>query len=280
MGSAAAGAWVVSCAWAKSPPPRLLPSAPTSLERLAVIESFKAKSEGLQKRFEALEHKGEWVMPYRLFRPESSQRLPLVVYLHGSGGQGTDNEKQLALGNIFGTRVWLLPENQERFPCYVVAPQSDRGWVPYDPELMAKGEFKVVPGVGHGVTMALAVVDELRRRYAIDDSRIYVTGQSMGGAGTWNAIASRPDLFAAAAICCGSRSSDDGSGSPQTPVWNFHGESDEVVPVSLSRDRIAARRKAGGQPIASEYTGVGHDVWQWAYTEPELVTWLFAQQRR
>jgi predicted peptidase len=72
--------------------------------------------------------KGELEMPYRLFRPETTGKLPLVVYLHGGGGLGNDNLKQLQFGNIFGTRLWLLPENQKRFPCYVVAPQSDSGW--------------------------------------------------------------------------------------------------------------------------------------------------------
>lgn len=65
-------------------------------------------------------------MPYRLFKPAAAGKLPLVLYLHGSGGQGDDNQKQLGLGNIFGTRVWLLPQNQEKHPCYVVVPQTDR----------------------------------------------------------------------------------------------------------------------------------------------------------
>ena len=81
-----------------------------------MVETFLKRSEGLQDKFEARTHKGKWVMPYRLFRPASGQRLPLVVYLHGSGGLGDDNEKQLGLGNVYGTRVWLLPENQKRFP--------------------------------------------------------------------------------------------------------------------------------------------------------------------
>ncbi len=77
-------------------------------------------------------------MPYRLFQPEAGGKLPLVVYLHGSGGLGNDNEKQLGLGNIFGTRVWLLPENQKVYPCYVLAPQTDRGWIRYDQAEMAE----------------------------------------------------------------------------------------------------------------------------------------------
>ena len=73
--------------------------------RTALIETFKKQSEGLEKKFEAHTHKSDWTMPYRLFRPDVAGKLPLVVYLHGSGGQGDDNLKQLGLGNIFGTRV-------------------------------------------------------------------------------------------------------------------------------------------------------------------------------
>ncbi len=259
--------------------PPLVPGAPNSPARLALIETFKKQSDGLDKKFEARTHKGSWTMPYRLFRPEASVKLPLVIYLHGSGGQGDDNLKQLGLGNIFGTRVCLLPENQKAFPCYVLAPQSNRGWVRYDPAKLEKDEFEMVPGPGQGVAMVLEIIDELRREFPIDDRRIYVMGQSMGGAGTWNLIASRPNFFAAAVPCCGSRSMDDGTASIETPIWNFHGDADQTVPIALSRDRIATRRKAGGHPLSTEYAGVDHNVWEWAFTEPQLLKWMFAQRR-
>jgi predicted peptidase len=244
-----------------------------------LIEAFKKRSDGLETKFEARTHKGDFVMPYRLFRPDMAGKLPLVIYLHGSGGQGDDNEKQLGLGNIFGTRVWLLPENQKRFPCCVLAPQTDRGWVRYDQDELKKGVAKILPGLGQGAGSVLEIVDDLRRELPIDERRIYVMGQSMGGGGAWNVITNRPRFFAAAVICCGSITLDDGTGSAVTPVWNFHGEADKTVPVSVSRERLAARRKAGGRPISTEYAGVDHNVWEWAFTEPELVTWLFAQRR-
>ena len=217
-------------------------------------------------------------MPYRLFRSPGSAKLPLVLYLHGSGGLGDDNEKQLALGNTFGTRVWVLPENQQRFPCHVVAPQTDRGWIRYDPA-QTEGVARPIAGFGDGARLAMEIVEALQHELAIDERRIYVTGQSMGGAGVWNLLHHRPNFFAAAVICCGSDSADDGTGSIATPLWNFHGEADQTVPVSISRRRMAARRKAGGHPLATEYAGVDHNVWQWAYTEPELLPWVFAQRR-
>jgi len=258
--------------------PPLAPGSPISAERLTLIEDFKRKSAGLETKYEARTHKGDWTMPYRLFRPGAKGKLPLVVYLHGSGGQGDDNERQLGLGNIFGTRVWLLPENQQKFPCYVLVPQSNRGWVRYDPEKLKKNEYEIVPGPGQGVSLALEVIDSVRREFPIDDRRIYVTGQSIGGAGTWNMIASRPGFFAAAVPCCGATSKDDGTASLATPLWNFHGDSDQTVPVSLSRERIAARQKAGGHPLSTEFAGVDHNVWEWTYTEPALAEWVFSQR--
>ena len=115
---------------ADSTPP-LAPGAPMSPERTALIDAFKQKSQGIEQKFEARTHKSDWEMPYRLFRPEATSKLPLVLFLHGSGGLGTDNLKQMGLGNVFGTRVFALPENQKSFPCYVVAPQTDRGWMRY-----------------------------------------------------------------------------------------------------------------------------------------------------
>jgi len=250
-----------------------------SPERKALIDEFRNQSEGLDKKFEARTHKSDWAMPYRLFRPEAAGKVPLMMYLHGSGGLGDDNEMQLGLGNIFGTRVWLFPENQKRFPCYVVIPQTDRGWVRYDPAAMTNGTAKAIPGLGDGARLALEIVDGLRREFAIDDRHIYVTGQSMGGAGVWNMLTYHPQFFAAAVICCGSESTEDGTGSIGTALWNFHGDADMTVPVPVSRERIAARRKAGGHPVYTEYAGVDHNVWQWAYTEPELVKWVFAQRR-
>jgi predicted peptidase len=291
IGSASAGAWFAAtqfginfsltpAAFAATDihTPALAPGTPTSAERTALIEAFKKQSEGLEKKFEARTHKSDWVMPYRLFRPQAAGKLPLVVYLHGSGGLGDDNEKQLQLGNIFGTRVWLLPENQKHFPCYVVVPQTDRGWIKYDFSQQGEGPAKELPGFGDGNRLALEIVDHLSHEFPIDDRQIFITGQSMGGAGVWNMIANRPNVFAAAAICCGSVSSEDGTASVETPLWNFHGDSDQTVPVSLSRERMAARRKAGGHPLYTEYPGVDHNVWQWAYTEPELVKWIFSQR--
>lgn len=259
--------------------PSLAPGAPQSPERMAMIDAFKRASEGVDTKFEARTHKSDWDMPYRLFRPEAAGPLPLVLFLHGSGGLGTDNLKQMGLGNVFGTRLWALPDNQKRFPCYVVVPQTDRGWVRYGPPQPGDSVARNVPGLGDGARLALEIVSALQHEFPIDARRIYVTGQSMGGGGTWHMIAQRPNFFAAAVPCCGSATLDDVAPSAGTPLWNFHGNADPTVPVAVSRDRIAALRKAGGRPFHTEYSGVGHNAWEWAYTEPELAHWVFSQHR-
>jgi predicted peptidase len=289
LGCATAGAWFeLECGSAKAlatfsagrdSAPALAPGAPKSPERRALVEAFEKESVGLEKKYEARTHKSGWEMPYRLFRPEGAgkTKLPLVVYLHGSGGLGNDNLKQLGLGNVFGTRVWLLPENQKRYPCYVLAPQTDRGWAKYD---FTKPQGAVLlSGLGEGARLTLEIIEGLSKEFAIDDRRIYVTGQSMGGSGTWHITAQRPKFFAAAIPCCGAETDEDAVASIGTPIWNFHGDKDPAVPVQLSRDRIAALQKAGGHPIYTEYAGVEHNAWEWAYTEPELVKWVFAQTR-
>jgi predicted peptidase len=284
LGSTSAGAWLAANLTIRNVPevaahdstPPLAPGSPNSPERTALIDAFKNQSEGLEKKYEARTHKSDWTMPYRFFRPEASGKLPLIMYLHGSGGLGDDNLKQLSLGNVFGTRVWLLPENQKNFPCFVVVPQTDRGWSKYD---LSKEPGEPLPGLGDGNKLALEIIDKLIHEFPIDDRRIYVTGQSMGGVGVWNIVGNRPKFFAAGVPICSSISPDDGTGSLETPLWVFHGDSDQTVPVSASRDRVAARRKAGGHPLYTEYAGVDHNSWQWAYTEPELPKWLFAQHR-
>jgi predicted peptidase len=247
---------------------------------MALIEAFEKSTAGLSRHFEARTHTTSegWAMPYRLFRPEASGRLPLVLYLHGAGGSGDDNRKQIEGSNLFGVFLWALPETQRRHPCYVLAPQTDRRWLRYG-VVPSTGRRGLVPGFGQGAAAAVEVLEALRGEFAIDEHRIYVTGNSMGGAGAWHMVAHRADVFAAAVACCGGPTAESGAENPGVPVWNFHGDADTAVPVEVSRERIEARRKAGGKPLYTEYPGVGHNVSRWAYTEPALPEWLFARRR-
>jgi predicted peptidase len=221
-------------------------------------------------------------MPFRLFRASASSggKVPLILYLHGAGGLGNDNTKQIRGGNLFGSHLWALPENQRRFPCYIVAPQTSFGWIRYDGPRTPDGPRpKAVPGLGEGAGIVLGIVSLLMKEFPIDASRIYVMGNSMGGGGTWHILAHRSDLFAAGVPVAAGATADDPAAALKVPVWNFHGDADQTVSVEISRTRISALRKAGGAPLYTEYPGVGHNACDWAFTEPALIDWLFAQKK-
>lgn len=264
-----------------APAPALLPFAPLSDERWAPIEAFKKEAPPLAAGFEKGTHTsalGE-TMPYRLFRPvvEPGKKYPLVLFLHGSSGSGTDNEKQLDRANWFGSLVWALPGNQKRHPCFILAPQSDVNWPPV--RLIRDQLPEILPGLGAGARQALEILDDLLSREPIDRKRIYVTGHSMGGAGTWHMLAQRPDLFAAGVPVAGRAHLPSVQAAAKVPVWCFHGVKDEVESVETSRLILATLQAAGGRPLYTEYPDVKHNSFLWAYTEPALVEWLFAQHR-
>lgn len=260
--------------------PKLLPDPPQSDARWAPIENFKKAAPPLAASYEARSYQdktGE-VMPYRLFRPriEPGRLYPLVLFLHGSSGSGTDNQKQLDRANWFGGLVWALPENQMRHPCFVVAPQSNENWPPVR---FVKGQRPIIlTGPGRD-RLAIEIVEQLASELPVDRTRIYVTGHSMGGAGTWHVLAERPDLFAAGVPVCGCANLSTLPKLKDIPIWNFHGAADDVEPVETSRRIVDILRKAGGRPLVTEYPEVGHNVFMWVYTEPALIEWLFSQHR-
>jgi|WetSurMetagenome_2_1015567.scaffolds.fasta_scaffold04186_4 predicted peptidase len=264
-----------------APTPALLPWAPQSGERCAPIEAFKKEAPPLAARFERGSHtsaQGE-VMPYRLFRPKvgPGKKYPLVLFLHGSSGSGTDNELQLQKANMFGSVLWTLPRNQEKHPCFVLVPQSEVNWPPV--KLVPDKLPEILPGLGAGCRLAVEIVEGLLAKEPIDPTRIYVTGHSMGGAGTWTLISLRPDLFAAGVPVAGRADLGEIPGAARVAVWSFHGLKDEVEPVQTSREILAALQASGGKPLYTEYPEVEHNSFMWAYTEPALVEWLFSQKR-
>jgi predicted peptidase len=126
---------------------------------------------------------------------------------------------------------------------------------------------------------ALEAMDELVEKHPIDLDRIYVTGQSMGGAGTFGAISSRPDTFAAAIPVAGGWDPKDADKIKHIAIWAFHGDKDKTVPTDYSRVMVEAIRNAGGSPKYTEYEGVRHNSWSKAYASPETWNWLFMQKR-
>jgi predicted esterase len=168
----------------------------------------------------------------------------------------------------YGQRIGFL--EGDRLPEY--------RWVNTD--WAAKTPHTLPAQPSHPMRLTLGLLGELQKQYAIDPSRIYVTGLSMGGYGTWDIIARRPDLFAAAIPVCGGGDPLTAPAIARLPLWAFHGGNDGVVPTVRTRLMIEALTAAGATPRYTEYPGVGHDSWNRAYAEPDLVAWLFAQRRK
>jgi predicted peptidase len=216
-------------------------------------------------------------MPYRLLLPkdlESGHRRPLVLFFHGAGERGVDNQKQL----IHGTSLFLKPENRDRFPCLVVAPQCPEGeqWVDM-PWGADSGERPEKPSPA--MRLALAILDSVIQEHPVDTNRLYVTGLSMGGYATWDCVTRFPGRFAAAAPVCGGGDERTVTGAvARVPVWAFHSDDDGVVKFKRTANMIQAMRDASGHPRFSAYSGLGHNAWDKAYSEPELLPWMFAQR--
>ena len=198
--------------------------------------------------------------------PETGAKLPLVVTLHGVGGRGKDNWEN----NCAANGVLTKPEMRQKYPCYVLAPTCARKEVWWGTKGLTGKER--LPDV-------FELIESLLKELPIDPDRVYVTGQSMGGFGTFGAVGQRPGLFAAAAPVCGGFDPARAKLFAHRPVWVFHGDKDPTVPALRSREMIEALKKAGGEPKYTEYPGVGHNSWTRAYGEEELWTWLFAQRR-
>jgi predicted peptidase len=205
---------------------------------------------------------------YRLFKPAQptvTNSYPLVVCLHG-GGATQDFEQLLkCLSPIFafGPARFVSVDEQARHPAFVLVPWSGLdGWDE------------------NNLHLIVGLVGALRREFPIDPKRLYVTGQSMGGFGTWRMIEKWPELFAAAVPICGGGDPGLAHNAKRVAIWAFHGSKDGIVPVTETRRMIEALQRAGGTPIYWEYQGATHaDTAERAYCEPALLEWLFAQSR-
>ena len=213
---------------------------------------------------------------YQVFVPQDwtkKKKWPVVLFLHGAGERGDDGLIQTEVG--IGTAI---RRNRSRFPAVVVMPQCRKnGW--WAESTMAD--------------VAMAALAEAQKEFSGDRTRIYLTGLSMGGYGTWYLAGKYPGKFAAVAPICGGilvpdmarlQSPDDNSPYAEaakkigkTPVWIFHGGDDPVVPVTESRRMNEAMKTLGGELHYTEYPGVGHNSWEKAYAEPELLTWMLSK---
>ena len=214
-------------------------------------------------------------LPYRLYVPvgyDASRKYPLVLFLHGSGERGNDNRSQLTWT---ASMVFVQPPAQAKYPCFMVAPQcpTTDSWigVPFSSSIAQ------TPNPTVSLRVAMEILDSLKTEFSLDPAKQYITGLSMGGFGTWDAITRYPGKFAAAIPICGGGDPSKAGGTASTPIWAFHSTDDSTIDVAASRNMVAALRAAGGSPLYTEYNGYGHFSWNPAYNESGLLPWLFAQ---
>lgn len=230
--------------------------------------------------FEYRSHKNSAIasysMPYRLFIPEDydpGKTYPLVLFLHGAGERGNDNNIQVDANR--GARLWAEAENQASHPCFVLSPQcpADKQWVNTN---WSFGSYSInnVP-MSTELKMVKDIIETLMTNYKIDVNQLYITGLSMGGYGTWDFIERYPDMFRAAAPICGAGDPSKAGLIKDVNIWCFHSSDDGTVPVSGTRDMVKALNTAGGNVKYTEYDNWGHASWIPAYDNPDLVSWMF-----
>jgi predicted peptidase len=213
-----------------------------------------------------------------------NKKYPVILFLHGAGERGKDNEKQLK----WGADLFLDSANRAKYPAFVIFPQcpENRTWANMKRDLDGSadslGNFvfysagsEVVP-----LRLAMKLIDSLSKTAQADPDRIYVGGLSMGGMGTFEILWRKPHFFAAAfAICGGGDPNKVGVYAKDFPIWVFHGGADNVVPVSNSRLMVNSLKAAGAKVKYTEYPGVGHNSWSNAFAEPDFLEWLFQQKK-
>lgn len=201
-------------------------------------------------------------LDYLLYLPSdyasSKEDFPLILFLHGAGERGDD----LELVKIHG--IPKVVEQQKDFPFITISPQcpADKWWV--DPWL---------------IEALNALLEETMTKYRVDKSRVYLTGLSMGGFGTWYLSMAYPEKFAAIAPVCGGGMPWMAFRIKDLPVWAFHGAKDEVVPIQRTEEVVEALKKIGGNVKFTIYPEAGHDSWTETYDNPELYQWFLKHQK-
>ncbi len=235
---------------------------PTTLIAASLLIALASNAGADPKNYAARTFTGPGgkTLGYRIFIPKdysSSKSYPLMLALHGSGERGSDNLAQIKYPF---THMWSDSALQARHPSFAVAPQCP------------------ITSSGWDVALLGALLDSLGREFNLDSKRLYVSGLSMGGYGTWGLVTKYPGRFAAAVPVCGGGDTSQAGKLVDQPLWVFHGDADPVVNVANSRNMVAAIKARGGQLVKyTEYKGVGHESWIPAAKEPGLEDWIYAK---
>jgi predicted peptidase len=216
---------------------------------------------------------GKSELNYRYFKPKnSSTKLPLILFLHGSGERGIDNEKHLKhIAHL------ASEEFQNKFPCYILAPQCPAGvkWVNVEWTLKSH----IMPPITPTLQTTIELLKKIILKDPIDTDRIYVVGLSMGGFGTWDILCREPKLFAAGVPICGGGDETKAHLIKDIPIWAFHGALDKVVLPSRSQNMVNAIEKLNGKARLTIYPDIAHAAWEKALHSDELWLWLFEQSK-
>jgi len=225
-------------------------------------------------------------MPYRVLLPLNfnvHKKYPLILFLHGSGERGNDNEKQL----IHGGGLFLKDSIRENYPAIVVFPQcTAKGfWANigshYDSVAKKRViEFKGDKEPAKDMALLSGLLKSLEKNYPLDKKKMYVGGLSMGGMGTFELVLRKPKTFAAAFAICGGANPATAKKMKKTAWWIFHGLKDNTVDPQLSKDMADTLRMAGAEVKLTLYPEDGHNSWDDAFKEPELFKWLFSHRKK
>ena len=202
-------------------------------------------------------------LDYQLYLPaeygkDTGKKWPLIMFLHGSGESGSDVNKVKTHG-----------------PPKLIAQNADspvKQFIVVSPQCPAARQ-------GWNVFSLNALLDDVLAKYSVDQDRVYLTGLSMGGFGTWEWASRNSDRFAAIAPMCGGGNPANVRRLATLPIWVFHGDADPTVPVKNSDDMVEALKKANADVKYTRYPGVGHDCWTRSYNNSELFEWMLTHKR-
>ena len=221
---------------------------------------------------------GNDTLRYRLLSPyavEEGKKYPVVVFFHGAGQRGNDNEHQLddfpdLLKNQSG---------RKKYPCYILVPQcpASQQWV----NVNWHDSTEIFPAeISTSENLSMQLLSDYEKKFPIDTSRIYITGLSMGGYAVWDLICRYPEKFAAAVPVCGGGDEHEAEKIIRIPIWAFHGEKDDMVFPYRSENMVTAVNAQGGNAKITLYPGVGHASWNNAYADDKLFEWMFALRKK
>ena len=247
---------------------------------IALISSYLYSQESYQAAEYTSPNTG-LTLKYRYLTPQKTKngkKYPLVIFLHGSGERGSDNQAQL----FHGSGMFLNPVNREKYPAYVLFPQCpqefsgayERGKLEtLDPHRMPEN-----PPLQPIMQAVMDLINSYIAKEDVDSRRVYIIGLSMGGMATFDLVIRFPETFAAAIPICGSVNPTRLSAAKDVHFRIFHGDADKSVPVEGSREAYKALKAAGADVEYIEFAGCTHNSWNPAFNYPDFMKWLFKQR--